>query len=92
MPAITPPGQEKPSPINSVITFLLIFLITFWILNHFTPKPEKPAEQGSPEEIAASSNVPIVEEEGWNSAESSTPAAEGQPADAQAPADAQPEP
>lgn len=73
MQAITPPGQQQPNPINSVITFLIIFLITFWILNYFTPKPEKPAEQGTPEEIAAPSNVPITEEEGWNA--SSAPAA-----------------
>ncbi len=95
--AITPPGQDQPSPINSVITFLIIFLITFWLLNHFTPKPEKPAEQGTVEEIEASSNVPITEEEGWKGGESTTPAAEGQQANAQssaeqAPAAAQPEP
>ena len=93
--AITPPGQDQPSPLNSVITFLIIFLLTFWIINHFfAPKPEAPAEQGTAEETEAQSNVPIKEEEGWNGSESSNPVTEsqpteGQPADVQASKDAQ---
>lgn len=95
MQAITPPGQNRPSPMSSVLTFIIIFLITFWIINHFfAPKQDQPAEQGTSEEIASSSNVPIKEEEGWDS-EVITPdkdvqTAEGQPADTQ-PAEGKPE-
>lgn len=68
MQAITPPNQERPNPLNSVITFLLIFLITYSLIRFFSPPPQKPVEQGVAEEIAAPANVPIAEEEGWQGA------------------------
>ncbi|MBR0238921.1 MAG: YidC/Oxa1 family insertase periplasmic-domain containing protein [Thermoguttaceae bacterium] len=80
MPAITPPGEKQPSTISFIINFIIIFLLTYFLIRYFFPdtKSEIPAEQGTAEEIAASSNVPIKEEEGWNSDAS---AEKAQPAD-----------